>query len=325
MAPQPNVEVLSVDEDVIQTEISRSKVDSLSSLILNNLTNEEKENTARASSYKYLAKSVDPSQSPTEELRDEYAKAMIERYLAVEQKLHKTHSPEDWAANAESKLKKTLEFRTENNVDDIRLCFTDTSNTDSHLHLRDGLLKRYANTASIVRGYSNDGHALFQNFPRTETSWDEEFFIKGNIYMLERALACTERKTGGRKDKVIVMYDYNGYALKNSPPTSLVGKLLFTLRDHFPERLEQVFVVDAPFIFRAFWAVIKHFIDPITKEIVCFVSGEEAKKQVFGSIIDRNEASSWMYDGAEIDGEVDIDDFFKANPFDYAYGEKSDS
>ena len=325
MSPQPQVEALSVDEGVIQTEISQSKIDSLSDHILNNLTDEEKEKAARASSYKYLAESVDPSQSPTHELRDEYAKAMIDRYLAVEQKLHKTHTAEEWTMHAESKLKKTLEFRTENNVDDIRLCFNDASNTDSHLYLRDGLMKRYANVASIIRGYSKDGKALFQNFPRTETSWDEEFFIKGNIFMLEKALACTERRTGGKIDKVIVMYDYSGYALKNSPPTGLVAKLLFTLRDHFPERLEHVFVVDAPFIFRAFWAVIKHFIDPITKEIVCFISGEEAKKQVLGSIIDRNQASSWMYDGAEIDGEVDLNDFLKSTPFDYAYGEKYDS
>lgn len=162
---------------------------------------------------------------------------------------------------------------------------------------------------------------MFQNFPRTETTWDEEFFIKGNIFMLEKALACTERRTDGLQNKVIVMYDYAGYGLANTPPTKLVGKLLFCLRDHFPEKLQHVFVVDAPFVFRAFWAIIKHFIDPITKELVCFISGEEAKKQVLGSIIDNDEASTWMFDGAKVDCEVDVEKFFNGTPFDYACGE----
>lgn len=80
-------------------------------------------------------------------------------------------------------------------------------------------------------------------------------------------------------------------------------------------------MVDAPFVFRAFWAIIKHFIDPITKELVCFISGEEAKKQVLGSIIDNDEASTWMFDGAKVDCEVDVEKFFNGTPFDYACGE----
>jgi hypothetical protein len=321
----PQAEILTVDETPIldiHSSVSKSKLDSLSDHILNNLNTDEKEQAARASSYRYLVTSTDPSKPPLNDLRDGFAKATIEKYLTVEQKLHKNHSPEEWAANAESKLRKTLQFRADNNVDEIRLCFDKSSNSDVHAYLRDGLMKRYATKGSFVRGYSKKGHALFQNFPRTETSWEEEFFIKGNIYMLEKALACTERRTDGKTDRVIVIYDYNGYAMKNTPPTALVGKLLFTLRDHFPERLEHVFVVDAPFIFRAFWAIIKHFIDPITKELVCFISGEDAKKQVLGSIIDTAEASPWMFDGAIVEHQVNMEKFFKDTPFDIAYGEE---
>lgn len=305
----------TVNDDEPETETQKS--DSLAEHILNNLSDDEKEASARASSYRHLVSTTDST-----EIRDKYAKDMINRYLTVEQKLHKTHTPENWALNAEHKLKRSLEFFAQNDVDAIRLCFRNGSDSELNAHLRDGLLKRFANNASIVRGYSKEGHALFQNFARTETSWDEEFFFKGNIFCMEKALACTERRTNGAKDKVIVLYDYSGYTMKNSPPLALVCKLLFALKDHFPERLEHVFLVDAPFIFRAFWAIIQHFIDPVTKELVCFVSGEEAKKQVLGSIIDENEASTWMYEGAKRDCEVDLDIFFKCTPFDVAYGEE---
>ena len=106
MAPQ--TEPLSIDEGpTIQPSTSQAKVDSLTDHILNNLTHAETEQAARASSYKYLISSADPSKSTTNYNRNEYAKLMIRKYLIVEQKLHPRHSPEDWAINAESKLKKT--------------------------------------------------------------------------------------------------------------------------------------------------------------------------------------------------------------------------
>ncbi|KAL3788980.1 hypothetical protein HJC23_012685 [Cyclotella cryptica] len=324
MAPKTDVDVLNNEATARSSPpISNSKYDSLANVILNNLTDGEKEQTARANSYQYLTASIDPSQAPSSDVRDRHAKATIERYLTVEQKLHKNNTVEEWTANAETKLKKTLEYRLKNNVDDIRLCFgTETAESSLHVYLREGLLARFANKASVVRGFSKEGHALFQNFPRADTSWEEEFYIKGNIYMLEKALACTERRTGGERDKVIVLYDYNSYSMKNTPPTMLVKRLLYNLRDHYPERLEHVFVVDAPFIFRAFWAMIKHFIDPITKGLVQFVSGEEEKKRVLGRLISEDEASPWMYEGGKVIDEVDVNNFFFDTPFDRVYGDK---
>jgi hypothetical protein len=139
---------------------------------------------------------------------------------------------------------------------------------------------------------------------------------------VEKDLTCTERRTDGEKDKAIVLYDYSGYAMKNAPPAAYVRRrLLFILRDHCPERLEHVFVVDAPFIFRAFWAIIKHFIDPITKELVQFISGEEEKKQVLGSLISEDQASTLMFDGAKVECEVELEKFFCGTPIDHVYGE----
>lgn len=186
---------------------------------------------------------------------------------------------------------------------------TNPTSDSVNVHLRDGMIKRYAHKVSTVRGYSIDGHALFQNFPQ------EDFFIRGNLHILEKALACTERRSDGKKDKVIVMYDYNGCTTKNSPPAALICKLLRILRDHFPERLEHVFVVDAPFIFKTFWSLNKRFINPITKELVSFITGEEAKKHVVRSIINEDAASCWVFDGDHVDGEVDLEN----SPFYFSY------
>ena len=319
------VETTSNDQDVCNN--SNNKPDSIIvDNIYNKLNDNEKEQTARASSYRYL-KSAAKHSNNNEVLRAKYAKSQIERYVLVEEKLDKSKSPDEWETLAYDKLKKTLIYREEKQIDDIRQCFDKDKlkggENSVHATLRNLLTERFANGASIIQGYTKDGQALFINYARADTKWDAESYIKGNIYMLERGLACTERKTNGANDKVVVFYDYNGYRLKNSPPPLVVKELLTALHEHWPERLNGVYVVDAPMIFRAFWAIIRHFIDPITKELVHFVSGEE-EKNIFRDMISPDQAAPFMYDGATKNGGADITDnnsFFYDTPFDHAHGE----
>ena len=289
--------------------------------IFNLLGDNEKEQTARASSYHYLT----ASRQTTDE-RDRYARVQIERYVIVEQKL--STYPDQIQEVAYNKLKKTMRYREDKQVDDLRRCFDKDKLSDSkglHATQRKRLLDRFATgIASTVRGYTKEGRAVFINHPRADTSWeDKDYYIKGNIYMLERALACTERKTNGELDKVVICYDLNGYELKNSPPPMLFKKVLTDLHEHWPERLEHVFVVDAPFVFRAFWSIIKHFIDPITKDQVQFVNGEKQKK-VFRNMISAEQASSFMFSSAMNEDDVDMKSFFYDTTFDQTYETKGD-
>lgn len=308
-------------ERVGKSDVSAS---TLVDYIFHKLNDDQKEHAARASSYRYLVASSSPTEEGRDQ-RDKHAKATIKRYVTVEQKLGKSNvSPEELEVAAFAKLLKTLAFREEKRADHIRLCFNEDKLADDdglHATLREGLTERYASKASSIQGYTKDGHAMFQNFPRADTKWENEYFTKGNIYMLERALACTERKTDGEKDKVVVLYDYNGYALSNTPPPLLIKELLYNLRDHWPERLQAVYIVDSPFFFRAFWAIIKHFIDPITKELVQFITGEEQKK-ILRETISEDQAAPYMFDGGKNGEEIDNKTFFYDTPFDRVYGEE---
>jgi hypothetical protein len=78
--------------------------------------------------------------------------------------------------------------------------------------------------------------------------------------VLGSVLASTERRNENNRDsdgKVLVIYNYNGYAMKNMLPIMLVQRLLFNLRDHFPERLRKDFIVDASFSFRFSWSLMR--------------------------------------------------------------------
>ena len=52
---------------------------------------------------------------------------------------------------------------------------------------------------------------------------------------------------------------------------SKVQRLVSTVQDHYPERLEKALLLRAPLIFASAWAVIKGFIDPVTAAKVAFV------------------------------------------------------
>lgn len=50
-------------------------------------------------------------------------------------------------------------------------------------------------------------------------------------------------------------------------------------QNHYPERLGVLILVDAPFVFRAFWKVISPFVDAKTLKKVVFVSGNVEEKR----------------------------------------------
>jgi len=295
--------------------------------IFHQLSHDEKEKAARASSYRYLvaSSSTSPANRDLDQQqlqRDQHAKAMIERYVIVQQKLYKSKSPDAWEEAACANLRKTLEYREEKQVDAILQCFDKDKQLEEdgvHATIRQRLEDRFCNNL-LVRGYSMDGRAMFQNFPRNDNTFEVEYLVKSNIYMLERALACTERRTNGEKDKVLIIYDYNGYAMKNTPPPLAIKELLSDLRDHWPERLQHVFIVDSPFFFRAFWAIVKHFIDPITKDFVQFITGEEQKK-ILREMVSEDQAAPYMFNGGKDGEEADMKAFLYETPFDHVYGE----
>jgi hypothetical protein len=128
----------------------------------------------------------------------------------------------------------------------------------------------------------------------------------------------TERISGGKVEKVNVVFDYEGYrADKHEPPLSLIKELLFCLRDHYTERLQHMYFVNAPLRFRAFWAMLKPFIDPVTKRKIQFVSGNNQKRNVFHSSVSSDQAMRFMHlDGLKPD-DYDIEKWTYMIPFDH--------
>jgi len=105
------------------------------------------------------------------------------------------------------------------------------------------------------------------------------------VFNLEKTIACTKRKSlevnkalhdnrGMSLEKVNALIDYEGFKLRNAPPMSTTQYTLDILQKHYPERMRHFYLLHPPMVFKIFWAMIKHFVDPVTKEKIVFCSGK---------------------------------------------------
>jgi len=240
--------------------------------MIQSLTDEEMEIAARCS-YRYLRKSMskDESEKPSKEIQKKIAKSMAKRHLVA---------GNGNKQNALTKMKNTIQFRSEMNVDGLRLCY-DEENIESgdkeYQKLREGLDNEMLTPVCQIRGYDKDFRAPINAIvnEKTDGIFHPVEYVRIHLYMIERALACQERRTGGEEDcRFVIITDCNNFSLACGPPPSISKKMIELLANHYPERLHKFFFVDTPLIFRVFWNIVKYFLDPVTAAKISFVTGE---------------------------------------------------
>lgn len=281
------------------------------------LTEEEKEEAAR-SSYKYLWKSA-TSKEQTKELldeRDDYATQMAMRHLV---------SKKGNAHVAQQKLVNTIAFRKEHDLDGLRLCFNaeqldlDEETKAKYALYREKLSGRMTTGRVYVCGYDKQGRAVYTIFAARNKDFEREWFFKESLYNFERALACTERESGGVEECVTVIGNYTGFSSKNAAPMSISHEFMNGLRQNYPGRVKHVFLLNTPTSFRLFWSMLKPFIGTETRKKIMFVgSSEKQREQAFGEVVSIDQAAPWMMKGGKKDREFSSEDYLKLN-FDEAF------
>jgi len=105
--------------------------------------------------------------------------------------------------------------------------------------------------------------------------------------------------------------DYNNYSLLHAPPLKTSRAVLNILQSHYPERLHRAYLINTPFVFRAFWCAIKPFIDPKTKEKIVFLKGDKQIVERLHGEFDVGQLEEWVggerKDATECNGGFDSD------------------
>jgi hypothetical protein len=286
--------------------------------IVDALSEDEQEHAARTS-YKYFLESQ-LFDTATQQTRIDYACKMARRHLIAEKgKEHK----------ALQKLQATIQWRRETNMDDLRKCFdqrfigrADEDTKNLYQELREGLKDQMEAGKCYARGYDQSGRAIHLSNMHNYTNFDAKYYHAFHFYMVDRAMAATERATDGRETKLTVVMDYSRYGLKNNVPLGLAKTFLSIFSNHFPEVLQDAFLLDAPFLFRAFWTMIKPFVDSDIKRKLKFVTGDAAKQEIVSQYISEDQASPCMLSDAKSTRPFDKDEFFDTIPYDHIFDER---
>ena len=186
--------------------------------------------------------------------------------------------------------------------------------------MKDILLKENETGKLYARGYDKDGRALMYMRPGNENTHDETNNMRHLVFHLEKTIACSE-KNG--QSKICLVIDYLGFQLRNAPPMSTSRRTLDILQKHYPERMHRAYICNPPFVFRTFWSLIQPFIDPVTKQKICFCSGKKGFAKIVDDMGGEDKAKHLekCAGGTEDVRAYDTTEFLLELPFDAAFDE----
>ena len=95
------------------------------------------------------------------------------------------------------------------------------------------------------------------------------------IYGLETASRLCDMEISNTSNGTLwAVFDLQGLGYKNLDAAAL-RSCFSILNGHYPERLRQIFMLNAPMIFYGLWKVVCPFIDPVSRAKVKFIDGEQ--------------------------------------------------
>ena len=118
------------------------------------------------------------------------------------------------------------------------------------------------------KGFTKSGFPVIYMRPGRDTNDDNDLKFKYLVYTLERAVAHLPPGI----DFLCWLIDFKGFSTKLTGMSNLQmsRRTLHVLQHHYPERLGQAVLLNAPTMFSIFFKIVSPFIDEKTKHKVAF-------------------------------------------------------
>lgn len=219
------------------------------------------------------------------------------------------------------RLKETLQFRREMDVDGLCLAFAAASDGRGNLTYTKRLEQELQSKNLYVQGYDKNGRSTYIFIPRNVQSHDPEWTIKQHVYTLERAIAATKAS-----DRTVnAMVDFRGFSLRHAPPTAVGRKFMETFRNHYAGAIHRIYLIDAPTIFHAIWTMFAPMISAKTRSKIHFVTSASStgsgRNGLLSQDYDVDQVASWMMATGEKNRDLDVHEYLYETPFHCTFNE----
>ena len=150
---------------------------------------------------------------------------------------------------------------------------------DGREELRSMIRKEHICQAMFICGYDNENHCILMKYPKTSVKhMSKRDFLMTHVYLIERAIACTERRSLGKREKIVVTIDYSNQHKESAPSLAIAKEVILALQAHYPERLHNFIASDTGMVFRFLWRIVSTFIDPDTRNRIHIIKGMVCKE-----------------------------------------------
>eukprot|EP01056_Protomagalhaensia_sp_Gyna25_P002324 Protomagalhaensia_sp_Gyna_25__2323@NODE_227_length_4270_cov_139_711652_g177_i0_p1_GENE_NODE_227_length_4270_cov_139_711652_g177_i0NODE_227_length_4270_cov_139_711652_g177_i0_p1_ORF_typecomplete_len502_score68_79CRAL_TRIO/PF00650_20/4_4e34_NODE_227_length_4270_cov_139_711652_g177_i013372842 len=96
----------------------------------------------------------------------------------------------------------------------------------------------------------------------------EDAWIYSYEYMQQVILPCCSLAAGRRISRGVTIMDLDGVGIStfNSKTRGILSRMIRISQDYYPETMENMYIIRAPFIFNAIWRFVKGLLDKATVE-----------------------------------------------------------
>jgi len=288
-----------------EKEICRKLVDQLSY---------DEQEQAACTSYAYYIASRSPDK-PSSECKLNMAMRFARRHLVA---------GNGDVEKALCKMKGTLKWREALKINDLRRCYdpiTDDSEKGMMEKFRHQVEIEYKMQESYVSGFDKNNRAILMKKHRISPHSISEDHIIHTVYLMERAIACTEIASDGEEEKMLSFCDFEKYSRANMPSSAISKPTIRALQDHYPERLVHHVIVWvnggglSRMLIKTVWSVVRYFLDSDTREKIIFIFNANVRDNFMAELVDESQAMPFMLATCKQTDYVDMETYLNDVPF----------
>lgn len=301
--------VQNLDEDTIQKfrdivklplKFSNEEEEKLATAAVEKLTDEELDGTARIL-YSYWALKL---------LGDDAITPEVTKKLATKVTIwHVQFLGSKDVDKIAARVKKMLACREFWKCEQYRTCFDKDATSEDQVTFKKDILEECQKQVNAFIGKDKAGRAMFITGPRVGTGFEELVFGHSQLFHSEKMVAVSEFVTDGEFDKVCAIVQHAGST--NAPPTSSNRKIMGLLQILYPARMGRAIIMNAPFLFRQFFALIKPLLPKATQNATVLVTTSDIPKEL-NAVLPDNETVS---ETGEFLKEIDMRKYVSEIPF----------